>query len=236
MLKKFILLLALITSLVMLAGCAASGAASAQGTGEEESWKKTENMDLETIYRFGLGSYLREKLDLDAYEKQVDGFGCLAVEPLEKREEQIRDRTGTRYIYVRNNIHTERLSSEDVEILKNGKLYPDGSLSEEAMEVVIRTFPVVISAADEETGKNKELTTMYDNSIIGDMESYQVPADCLLLQIATQSERDKEGREVSHEKESEKEKLLYDLAQKMEKNMNGLLGGVPVRVRVDFVL
>lgn len=224
--KKQLLLLMVTACLLLLAGCAKR---------DSDQGRPTENMSLETIYRIGLGEYLNEKLKLSEYEAQIAEAGCIPVDPDKKSEEQLKDRTGTKYIYIRNEIHTERLSPQDIETLKSGTLKEDGTLSDEIMDVVERTFPEVISSVDIRKGKHEGETIIYDMNVLGDTESYDIPVNALLLQIATQADRSgKDG--VSREKEEEKENALYDISQKIESESKGLFENTPVCVRVNFVL
>ena len=190
-------------------------------------------MDLDTIYRIGLGYYLKEKLDLASYEKEIKEAGCAEVSAEAKKKTQARDRTGTKYIYVRNDMNMNILSPEDIETLKSGDVYSDGSLSDEMMEIVIRTFPDVIRAV--RTTENDPEMTIYDTDIYGEADSSVVPVGALVFQIATQPEYDGNGYEVSPEEEDRKEDALYSLSQRMEEEMKGKLGNVPVRVNVDRV-
>ena len=59
--------------------------------------------------------------------------------------------------------------------------------------------------------------------------------DTLLLRIATRAEYDDEGEYVDAYREVQKEKGLYDIAERMEAEMEGLLGDVPIIVQVDFI-
>ena len=230
--KRVNRIIAALLCLVLLAGCSGNGSLHLADDMEEKE-QPAKNMDLEAIYRIGLGSYINEKLGLGKYEKEIEEIGCLPVDAVDRGEAQMRDRTGLSYIYIRNNICTDILSAEEIETLKNCSVLPDGSLSEEAMEIIVNTYANAIRA--KETVEGNEKMTVYDSNLFGDMDTMLVPVDALVLQIATQSEKDKDGITASIEKEDKKENALYELAGEMEEELKGKLGGVPVVVKVDRV-
>lgn len=215
--KKVSLLVAALITVLVLSGCGAS---------VKNRGRKTENMNPETVYRIGISSYLRTRVDFQKYEKMIDDIGgCRRVDPDKMRQEQMRDRTGTQYFFIRNDIHLEKLSATEIEVLKSAEIDENGGLSENAMEVIEKTFPSVIAAKEEDI--NSDGTVIYDQHIYGSTEMLSVPADALVINIAVQTDRD--SREETEEK-------LYEISRQMEEELSGRLeNNVPICIRMDFV-
>ena len=219
--------------------------------------QEIEKMDYEKIYYNILGNYLKEQLGLEQYEEEISGYGCCAVDADSRVDAQIRGSMGLTYIYVRNDLHLERLSEEDRAILEEcaknwtgsagtgtGKAGPNPDkpdedvediAGEKAEEMVIRTFSNCITPEEITSEADRKVMTIYDMSAFDVDGSNQVTMDSLVLQIATQSEYDENDNIIDYNVEVEKEKKLYDLATRMEDEMEGLLGDTPIRVLVDYI-
>ena len=194
------------------------------------------DMECENKYMELLGSYLKEQLELERYDKAVEELGCLPLDKEEQSEAQKRANMGLKYVYLRNDLHLERLAEEDVKILKESLGKEEGEEREKAMEVVVRTFPICTMPVLAEDEEEKNFTYVYDNTVDAQSGARNVTIDSLVLQIATQSEYDDAGEYVNPDKERKKREELYKLAEQMEFEMDGLLGEKPVRVIIDFIL
>lgn len=103
-------------------------------------------------------------------------------------------------------------------------------ISEEAMDVIIKTFADVIAYKPVEASADKEIKTLYDNN--GDF----VEINAIVLRIGTQSEFDENGSYVNKEHEVEKQRKLKNFSEQMEEQLKGKLGDIPIRVQRDFSL
>lgn len=193
--------------------------------------KKEDNaMSVEEIYREVLSQYLLETLELEKYDEQLSNseMGYIPNKGEDITEPQNRDRMVLKYIYLRNELHTERLSDEEVNILlteaKNGNLYSDKS-----KEVIINSFANVIPPKKFENEEDKKIETTYDMGMNPDF----VTMDSLVLMIGTMSEFDEEGNYVDLPHEEKKKEELVKFCNQMERNLEGRLGDVPVRVLLE---
>lgn len=206
--KKFLIVFLLI-GIVMLSGC-----------------KEEENKMVEDIYREGLSQYILETLELEQYDKTLEDSEMRYIPNDSKhmKESQMVDRLGLTYIYLRNDIHTDRLTQEETDILL--KEDSSNSFSKEAMDVIKRTYPDVISAKKIEKPEDKKVETSYDSKLHSDF----VTVDSLVLIIGTMSEFDENGNYIDRNHEKEKMDELEKFCEQMEKDLNGKLGEVPIRV------
>ena len=210
-----------------------SGGLTESTEGEE---KQEESAMLKKEYIELLGEYLKEQLELPYYDDAVRELGCIEVEEEDRSEAQKRAGFGLKYLYIRNEAHIDRLSEEDLALLKEGLGKTEGDERDKAMEVVVRTFPACMSPMPITSETFKKQKYVYDNTLAAQDGSTAVTMDTLLIRIATQSEYDEEGEYVDEYNEAQKEKGLYELAERMESEMEGLLGDIPIRVQVDFIL
>lgn len=191
---------------------------------------KEEQLDVEEIYRIGLSRYLLDTLNLEEYDKELSESQLNYIPNDEKKKSiaQKKDKLGLTYIYLRNELHLERLAEEDIELLKKEtESIETGILSDEAMRMIINTFPDVISQKQIEKPEDKNVETMYDNN--GDC----VKVNTLVLRIGTKSEFDENGYYVDKEHEAQKQRALEEFSKEMETTLNGKIGDIPIRVQRD---
>ncbi len=212
------------------------GAAGGNSQIEQLEGKDTKDMELNSLYLELLGIYLKEQLGLEDYDQEISDFGCLTVDKEDQSESQREKNMGLDYLYLRNDVHVERLTEEDQEILKAGQNAADTDARDHAMEVVVRTFPVCITPMPIEQEEDKKFPYVYDNNVSSQGGEETVTMDTLLLRIATMADYDEDGEYVDAYKEVQKEKRLYELKERMETEMEGLLGDVPIKVLVDFII
>ena len=194
---------------------------------------KKESSSMEELYRIGLSRYLLDTLELERYDKDLSesDMGYIPNEEESKSTSQKNDRFGLNYIYLRNELHLERLTKEQIKLLqREADHMEDYMISEEAMDVIIKTFADVIAYKPVESPADKEIKTLYDNN--GDF----VEINAIVLRIGTQSEFDENGSYVNKEHEVEKQKALKSFSKEMEEQLKGKLGDIPIRVQRDFSL
>lgn len=114
---KKILIVFLLMGIVMLSGC-------------------KENRTVEDIYREGFSQYILETLELEQYDKTLEESEMRYIPNDSKhmKESQMVDRLGLTYIYLKNDIHTDRLTQEETELLLKEK--GSNRFSKEVMDVL----------------------------------------------------------------------------------------------------
>lgn len=190
-----------------------------------------EEYTVEDIYREGLSLFLLQELDLERYDEQLSesGMGYIPNDEDNRSESQKMSRLGLKYIYLRNELHLERLNEEQKERLNAEAASYKGTISDEAMEVITATYEDVITPKEIKTEADKEVETFYDSRLQPDF----VKMNALVLIIGTMSEFDESGNYVSLEHEKEKAESLRSFAIEMEQELEGRLGDVPIRVLVE---
>lgn len=95
-----------------------------------------ENRTVEDIYREGFSQYILETLELEQYDKTLEESEMRYIPNDSKhmKESQMVDRLGLTYIYLKNDIHTDRLTQEETELLLKEK--GSNRFSKEVMDVL----------------------------------------------------------------------------------------------------
>lgn len=222
--------------LLMFTGCAKADAKVTEAeTGQKTLTQENEEMDIEKVYMTALGNYIKEQLGLEEYDNKIAELGCIPVDEEYQTEYQKNANMGLKYIYIRNELHLERLSEEDMELLKESLTSTEEEAQDLVMEMVVRTFENCISPSEIKSEEDKAVQTMYDEYISDQGSPRMVNMNSLVLQIATQSDYDENDNIVDEELEISKEGKLIELARDMEEDMEGLLGEIPIRVFADPV-
>lgn len=191
----------------------------------------TEENSMETYYKKGLAQLLIEKLDLKEFDYMLEESKMKYIPNDEecKLEAQKVGDLGLKYIYLRNELHLERLEMEDLEKLEKEMRKNGGQLSEEAKTIIEDTFAKVITPKEIVTEEDKYILTFYDNSNEPDF----VPMNSLVLKVGTMGEFDTEGNYLDEKHEEEKQKSLQEFVENMELVLEGKLGEIPIRVFVE---
>ena len=215
--------------------CGKTDGAKKEAKDNTETMQENEKMDVEMIYRRSLGNYLKEQLDLKEFDNRVAGLGCVPVDPEYRSEYQNKGDMGLTYIYLRNELHLERLSTEDMQLLEESIESTAEEAEDLVTEMVVRTFENCLSPFEIATEEDKKVQTMYDEYLSEQDNPRLVDMNSVVLQIATQAEYDDQDNIVDEDREEDKEKALIELAGQMENELDGLLGEIPIRVFVDPV-
>lgn len=229
---------AIFAFLLILTACGGKAPAGSTGHTVPAKGQQTEeskDADAESVYMEYLGNYLKEQLDLLSYDDQVAALGCIPVDAEEQSEHQKEKNMGLKFIYLRNEAHLERLSDEDMALLREAA--NGSSINRQLItEMVIRTFEQVLSPREITSEEDRKVQTIYDDYLLDYNSPRMVDMNSVVLHIATQSDYDEQGNIVDDEKEAEKEEALVRLALQMEDEMEDLLGNSPVRVFIDFII
>lgn len=196
--------------------------------GQEVNMKNTEY--IEQIYRIGFSKYLLEKLDLQTYDDELkeNEMNFIPCDEEHKTDAQKKDELKLNYIFVRNDVHVERLSDEQQAVLRRQDL--GGVYSNEAMDIIEETYVDVMGYKKIESEEDKTAKTFYDEQF----EPVFVTFDTIVIKIATMHEYDKNGNYVNKEHEYEKEEALEKYAANMEKKLQGKLGNIPISVQIEI--
>ena len=191
-------------------------------------------MTIEELYKSGVSVYLKEQLDLEYYDKTLseDKLNFIPLQKNRQCDLQLNNGFGLQYIYVANSFNMDVLNEDNRKTLERLLNADNDGISGDLLEVIIQSFPKAIIP---KKLKDKSLTnafTTYKMSFNPDF----VPANALVLYIATQSEYDDAGYIIDKEHEKIKEARLKEIASQMEKNLEGALGSIPIYVFVDYVL
>lgn len=187
---------------------------------------KKESEMVEKIYKKGFSQYILETLELEKYDKLLtnDKMNYIPNDNNHMTDAQMTDYLNLTYIYLRNDIHTERLTKKERVLLakeENSNLF-----SQNSMDLIINTYPDIISAKKIDKPEDKEIVTSYDSKLPSDF----VTVNSLVLVIGTMSEFDENGNYVDKKHEKEKKEELDKFCQKMEEDLNGKLGEIPIRI------
>lgn len=185
-----------------------------------------ENMSVEDLYRFELGSMLKEKLGLAEYDKELSDseLNYIANSDDYKTEAQRSDKMYLEYIYLANELHLERLSSHDYEIIESAIKEGNINGNPDVREVVERTFNSIIAYSIDKADESVE--TSYGFWLTPQI----VPVNSLVLAIGTMEEFNELGEYECYECEYRKTAGLKEFASRMEEELSGILGDTPIIV------
>ncbi len=192
--------------------------------------KEKNVMNIEEVYRQALSCYLMDKLELQEYDEQLarSTMKYIANTDEDVTESQGKDKMGLTYIYLRNDLYVERLTSDEKDTFLEA-VQKKGFDSAEAKEVVEDTFAKIITPEEIVTEEDKKVETIYDMTMNPDF----VTMDSLVLVIGTMSEFDEKGNYVDLSHEEKKREQLVIFCREMEKDLEGKLEDVPVRVLLE---
>ena len=171
-----ILLCAVITAAIFLGGCQMKSVteinkdiypddfdltlAQQKGIGSEKDYVKVQDN-----YAMLLGSWLNSLYDFQAADAKLDAEGFLP--PEEERQDYYYTRAipGSKYFYLRNNIHVERLSQEQIDYLKSDITDP---ADPQGLQIVKDTCEDVLAVRLDFMSDVENYMTSYHNSSRGD--------------------------------------------------------------------
>ena len=105
-----------------------------------------EYLYMQALYRKALEHYLAQRLNLARFDEML-GRNRLAITPVSEDFMQFHQRYSTfgfSFIYLRNNLPIERLSLEDLDILRGYINAESFDITEELLELAARTFQHII--------------------------------------------------------------------------------------------
>lgn len=185
-----------------------------------------ESMSVEDLYRFELGSMLKEKLGLAEYDKELSDseLNYIANSDDYKTEAQRSDKMYLEYIYLANELHLERLSGHDYEIIESAIKEGNINGNPDVREVVERTFNSIIAYSIDKADEGVETSYRFW------LTPQIVPVNSLVLAIGTMEEFNELGEYECYECEYRKTAGLKEIASRMEEELSGMLGDTPIIV------
>ncbi|WP_271715377.1 hypothetical protein [Anaeromicropila herbilytica] len=184
---------------------------------------------MQSLYKKALEQYLMKKIDIKKYDDELANSKLHFI-PGDKDKRcfyQVYDYMGLTFFYLRNNIHIEKLDSDDLELLKKSEENYDYAISEDLIKMVERTYKNIIMVSFEGDDEfNKYYNAIYGNTINGERI---IPNTALVLELNAQPEFDKKGNFVDWPKEKTKNDYIDDLILRLEQEYTDKLG-IPVEV------
>lgn len=177
------------------------------------------------LYEKAVIKYLIEQLGLEQYDQELSES---EIRFIPAKPENVTK--PLKYFRIMNLIHTERLSAEDCEIIESAEDDDD----ERIMEIAVRTFADTISEIPITKPEDREILTYYSN------RTFQKPdfvtVDSLVVEIKTRREYDENGKIIDENHELAKQAALKEIAKRMETELDGSLGDVPIRIFAGTVV
>ncbi len=164
-----------------------------------------------------------DRLNIKQYDDFIknNSFGFIRKPDNRRKQYQTDNVLNMDFIFLRNEIHTERLTEEEMDILDKG--------GDDSDKLLQSSFERVISKMEISSDEDREVMTSYDRAIKPEF----VKMNALVLVIGTYPEFDENGKMVDLDREIQKKEELRKIAAKMEDEFAGKFGIVPVTVLID---
>ena len=152
-----------------------------------------------------LTDYINKKVGLNKYDKEMDIFDKVSSEEKDIYQ-SLAEEKGLSYIYVRNNVHVERLSSEEIEVLNNNNEY-----NEEIEKLIESTYQRLIV---EKHGEPGTIINFGPPS-----PEYLIPNNVLIVGIRYDLKKQDEDGEEKKDLETKYNDVRYNLAKSLNENL-----------------
>jgi len=191
---------------------------------------------IQALYRKAFEEYLSKKIDLSKMDNAIakDPIGYI---PYVKKPEdqkyipiwqtgkyqnfyQEHSTLGLSYIYLRNNIYIEQLSSNDLKVFEEYYKNNDTEITNELLEIVGRTYPDVLSG-----GMGKDSKIQYQN-----FPGKEAPSNAVVFEIAFQDNDEFWAKYAGKMSVDDAKKLVDTWNNKFgfENECKGVLGDTPI--------
>ena len=186
-------------------------------------------LEMEKVYRIAFSKFLMEKLQLEKYDQELkeSNMRFIPRDEEHKDDAQKNDELGLDFFYIRNDVHIDRLTDEQKEILISQSI--NEVLPEEILQLVEQTYVDVMGYKVIESAEDRNVKTTYDVAL----DPYFVTYDTILIKLATMREYDNDGNYIDLQHEKEKEKELKKYVDDMQKELQGKLGDTPIAIQLD---
>jgi len=170
----------------------------------------------QAVYKAAFSQYLIKATNFDQYEKAINKSGYTFM-PAKHENQSVYQRYGSlasRFFFIRNNFHIERLSTDDLKILAN-------LTDEEALvSLAERTYKDVIKLLPPDV-KDDESFMIYEFDARSVTKAHD---DALLLCLTHTWEFDDKGNLISIENERAKENFTGSFTIRMQEQLSETLG------------
>ena len=186
-------------------------------------------LEMEKVYRIAFSKFLMEKLQLEKYDQELkeSNMRFIPRDEEHKDDAQKNDELGLDFFYIRNDVHIDRLTDEQKEILISQSI--NEVLPEEILQLVEQTYVDVMGYKVIESAEDRNVKTTYDVAL----DPYFVTYDTILIKLATMREYDNDGNYIDLQHEKEKEKELKKYVDDMQKELQGKLGDTPIAIQLE---
>lgn len=171
------------------------------------------------MYQFLVQRYILEKTRLDRIDVRMQEYKIpfISYQNEERDRYQVKDYMKLKYIYMRNDVHCERLTSEQIAILEKARKHlTEEQAVRQAMMLVQDTYKKVLPFSENES----DIVELFP-SVSG---TGNVEGDSIVFVIATKPEYDEGGSIKDWENERVKDKVLYSLKTQLEPMCERILG------------
>ena len=166
--------------------------------------------ELQNFYRALFGLILVSATHIYKVDKELEKRGHLPAEDNQMNFFQKYDLSGSKFIYLRSWVHIERLSMEELEVLKNAyRNAEDDEMQKKAIDIVMGTYADVLSVSPETPDM---LFEMYP-SIGGEG---LVTGDSIVFAMKTVPEYDENGMYVDFEEFKKKNIMVRNVGKQLE--------------------
>jgi hypothetical protein len=173
-------------------------------------------IELQNDYKVAFFEYLDTEIRISGYDKALQQhiYGFVAADREDMTIYQLYGSFGNKFIFLRNNFHIERLSKEDLSILRLPR-------SRNALrDMAARTYKDIIAVVYEDGSPSFD--AIYDTGAMSGVNS--APNDALVLGLRYEWEFDDDGALVSMENERQKEAYTAELAAEIADAITEQLG------------
>lgn len=199
--------------------------------------KPTQNSmedSMEKLYRIAFEKHVQEQLNLEKYDAFIaeSDLNFIPVKEENLTNEKKRSASNLQFIYIRNDIFVDRLSSSDYELLAAYSKQLGDNISikteipTEVTNLVLRTFPSIISPKPINNEEESHVLTAYENGVNPQL----FPMNAIVIHIVIQEEFDENGEYVNEENENQKKEFMTLLCDQMNEDFDGIFPDSPVYV------
>jgi hypothetical protein len=183
------------------------------GTTLNEKFAKVQN-----TYRLVLSRYLESRVSFSAFDETLEstGLGFTPAPTEDMSAYQQWSEINSAFIYIRNNLHVERLPQSHIDTLIEKSDQVDIAADQELQDIVQNSWVDVIKLVNSD---DAGLTVGYDTS--GNM---QVPNSSLLLEVSNVTLFDSNGKYIDRDKDNKRiEYLEKEFAPLIESDVSQAL-------------
>lgn len=181
---------------------------------------------LQSLYRYFAGAVLLARLELDKLDSRFVNEGFLP-----RREEKLSyyqkyDYMHMNFIYLRSYVHIERLSAENIGLLKKALENRDEAVTTETLKMVDNTLLDVLAVNPEKANVTVEVFPSIDGS-------GRFKGNSLLLGIGSSADYDENGMLKDKEENYRRINIMCSVKEQLEYICTGILNnnvGVVVEV------